>query len=100
MSKFRKKPVVIEAELISQLINAADHDWDALPDWVIENYENGKIIFFENSFSKSPMSDHISILTDEGTMRGDFNDYLIQGVNGEIYPCKPDVFEKTYEKVE
>jgi hypothetical protein len=91
MSKFRKKPVVIEAELISQLINAADHDWDALPDWVIENYEKGKIIF---------ISTHVEIITDEGIMRGERDDYLIRGVNGEIYPCKPDVFNKTYEKVE
>jgi len=91
MSKFRKKPVIIEAELISQLINAADHDWDALPDWAIENYEKGKIIF---------ISTHVEIITDEGVMRGERDDYLIRGVNGEIYPCKPDVFEKTYEKVE
>jgi hypothetical protein len=90
MTKFRKKPVVIEAELISDLISYATNNLDKLPNWVKENYEKGKIIF---------LNDHISILTDEGTMSGDFNDYLIQGVNGEIYPCKPDIFEKTYEKV-
>jgi hypothetical protein len=33
----------------------------------------------------------------EGVHRCDFGDWIIQGVNGEIYPCKPDIFEKTYE---
>lgn len=33
-------------------------------------------------------------------MRAGFGDLIIQGVNGELYPCKPDIFEKTYEKVE
>lgn len=36
----------------------------------------------------------------EGTMRGNPGDYLIQGVKGEYYPCKPDIFEETYEKTE
>ncbi len=40
------------------------------------------------------------IQTLEGTMRGEIGDYLITGVNGEMYPCKPDIFEKTYEPVE
>jgi hypothetical protein len=42
----------------------------------------------------------VDIHTLEGTMRGDIGDWIITGVNGEQYPCKPDVFEKTYEKVE
>lgn len=43
--------------------------------------------------------EYLSIETLEGTMRADINDYIIKGVNGEFYPCKPDIFEKTYEKV-
>lgn len=39
------------------------------------------------------------IPTLEGNMRADVGDYIIKGVNGEFYPCKPDVFEKTYEEV-
>lgn len=86
--KFRKKPVVIEAELIAHLLKAADHEWDALPDWVIENINNGKLLF---------VVDHVEVTTDEGVMRGEKDDYLIKGIKGEIYPCKPDVFEKTYD---
>lgn len=39
------------------------------------------------------------IKTLEGTMHADNGDYIIKGVKGEIYPCKPDIFEATYEKV-
>ena len=40
------------------------------------------------------------VQTLEGTMKGNPNDYLIRGVKGELYPCKPDVFSETYEEVE
>ena len=40
------------------------------------------------------------VLTLEGTMLASTGDYIIKGVNGEFYPCKPDVFAKTYEAVE
>lgn len=43
--------------------------------------------------------DHLDIKTLEGTMRASIWDFIIQGVNGEFYPCKPDIFEKTYEEV-
>lgn len=42
---------------------------------------------------------YVPIETLEGTMRASVGDYIIKGVNGEFYPCKPDIFEKTYEKV-
>jgi hypothetical protein len=45
-------------------------------------------------------SDGVLIKTLEGTMKGNLDDMLILGVNGEVYACKPDIFEKTYEKVE
>ncbi|WP_407690379.1 hypothetical protein [Salimicrobium halophilum] len=47
-----------------------------------------------------PDSPYLRIETLEGTMRADVGDYVIKGVNGEFYPCKPDIFEKTYEAVE
>jgi hypothetical protein len=43
---------------------------------------------------------HIRIQTLEGDMKASFGDYIIKGVNGEFYPCKPDIFEKTYESIE
>lgn len=42
----------------------------------------------------------LEIETLEGTMRADIGDYIIRGVKGEFYPCKPDVFEKTYEPIQ
>ncbi|HLE04564.1 MAG TPA: hypothetical protein VI729_08150 [Anaerolineales bacterium] len=42
----------------------------------------------------------VDIPTLEGTMRCDPGDWIIRGVKGEVYPCKPDIFEATYEEVE
>ena len=39
------------------------------------------------------------IETLEGTMKANIGDWIIEGINGELYPCKPDIFEKTYEKI-
>jgi hypothetical protein len=80
--KFRKKPVVIEAFC---------YYVDNQPDWFCDKVTTKDIITFE---------DHCDIHTLEGVMRGEVGDFIIQGVNGEIYPCKPDIFWKTYEKVE
>jgi hypothetical protein len=78
---FRKKPVVIEA-----------FQWtiDVVPEWWL----NLKGV----TIDVASMSAFIPTL--EGVMEARAGDYIIQGVNGEIYPCKPDIFEKTYEKVE
>jgi hypothetical protein len=46
------------------------------------------------------MRHKFAVETLEGTMRGEPGDYLIKGVKGELYPCKPDIFEATYEPVE
>lgn len=51
----------------------------------VEAYQTDKVIFID---------------TLEGTMRAEKGDWIITGVKGEKYPCKPDIFEKTYEKVE
>ncbi len=52
---------------------------------IVEAYQTDKEIYID---------------TLEGTMKADIGDYIITGVNGEQYPCKPDIFEKTYESVE
>lgn len=74
--KFRKKPVVIEATQFKD--GALDHELAVKG--VLLN-EDGTL----------------SIPTLEGTMKANSGDWIITGVNGEIYPCKPDIFEKTYE---
>ncbi|MFT8351308.1 hypothetical protein [Clostridium saccharoperbutylacetonicum] len=89
--KFRKKPVVIEAfKWTGDKTQCED------PIWVIEAIDNGTI-FFTNKLTRNVK---LCINTLEGTMTADRGDYIIQGVNGELYPCKPDIFEKTYEKVD
>lgn len=79
IKKFRKKPVIIEAI-----------QWD------------GKNLLEINEFISGKVKNHESVLiipTLEGDMYASLNDYIIKGVNGEFYPCKPDIFAKTYEKV-
>ena len=84
MSKFRKKPVVIEAVRF-------DGDEEALreidPDGVIKCQTD----------SKGP---YAMIHTLEGVMVGAVGDWIIKGVKGELYPCKPDIFDATYEPVD
>lgn len=80
--KFRKKPVVIEAFRY----------WiDNRPDWFCDKVSTSEIVTYET---------HCDIHTLEGVMRGEYGDYIIQGVKGEIYPCKPDIFAATYEPAE
>lgn len=49
---------------------------------------------------ETPDAQVIKIETLEGVMDASIGDWIIKGVNGEFYPCKPDIFEKTYEAVE
>ena len=82
--KYRKKPVVIEAK---QLTTQNLHE---LEDWC-----QGDILGV-----KLPLEDQvIEIHTLEGDMRANMGDWIIKGVQGEFYPCKPDIFEQTYEAV-
>lgn len=81
--KFRKKPIIIEAE-----------QW--FPDKNVDCVKFGITI---NSLTGNYVKAHM-IETLEGTMTVSPGDWIIKGVNGEFYPCKPDIFEKTYEPVE
>ena len=83
MAKYRKKPVVIDA------IQVDDTNLDTLVEWVQQHNH-------ESNYSQGS----IYIRTLEGTMRADKDDWIIKGVKGEFYPCKPDVFAATYEPVE
>ena len=81
--KFRKKPVVIEAHRIG------DDGW---PDVIWQGVMQNKIILH---FDQQPP--YVEIYTLEGVMIGSLGDWIIQGVKGEFYSCKPDIFAKTYE---
>ncbi len=91
MSKYRKKPVVIEAVRVIDVIDAMTNDWAALPRWVAEAYEIGEI--------RAITSHGFIVGTLEGPHSALSTDMLIQGVKGELYACKPDIFEATYEFV-
>jgi hypothetical protein len=91
VSKFRKKPVVIEAMQIDgydsihriiEWVNAANHQFDQSDSqtWTIASYYG-----------------EVRIRTLEGDMTAQKGDWIIKGVKGEFYPCKPDIFEATYE---
>ena len=82
--KFRKKPVVIDAVQITEEMLNGTHPNDA--------HITGLVY--------DPKEKCVFIGTLEGRMRGDIGDWIITGVQGERYPCKPDIFEATYEPVE
>lgn len=79
--RYRKLPVEIEAVEWTG-------DLEALDVFPKEDIENVKL-----------RDGELYIQTLEGEMHASIGDYIIQGVNGEIYPCKPDIFKKTYEEV-
>ena len=90
--KFRKKPVIIDAFLASDLIQKFKHNFNELPKCVKEAYENTTITkITDNDFY---------VKTLEGGYTATKEDYLIRGVQGEFYPCKIDIFNKIYERVE
>lgn len=89
--RYRKKPVVIEAfQLNERGLNGEGWFWAAVTRDDIITHDFGKY---------HPNPAWCEIKTLEGTMVARTGDYIIKGVNGEIYPCKPDIFEKTYEQI-
>jgi hypothetical protein len=84
MHKFRKKPVVISAAQLTDAVFNAEHPSDLHIPGVVYH----------------PVGRFATITTLEGTMRADLGDWIIRGVKGELYPCKPDIFDATYEPVE
>ena len=91
IQKFRKKPVIIEA------VQWNGKNFDEVMNFMQDfhgskfNYENAEELAYKNK--------ELNIRTLEGVMTASNLDWIIKGVNGEFYPCKPDIFEKTYEKV-
>ncbi len=85
MPKFRKKPVVIEAFDTSKASDA--------PDWLLAALNNGTVWY-------DSVDGRMRIRTLEGVHEAGPGDWIIQGVKGELYPCKPDIFAATYEAAE
>lgn len=99
MARFRKKPVVIEAFQMTRERRINNSEW---PEWLHQAWNKGRGKVGALYPTEEGTEDGtLSIGTLEGADQlVSWNDFIIQGVNGEIYPCKPDIFEKTYEKVE
>lgn len=84
MPRYRKKPITIEAMQLSRYNTLEIMNWIGEPALgLTQTFEDG-----------------INISTPEGTHHARYGDYIIQGVHGEFYPCKPEIFEQTYERVE
>lgn len=97
MPKFRKKPIVIEAFQMTRERRITNAEW---PDWMNEAWNKER--YTQGALYPTTLGFDIGTLscgTLEGIYEVSWNDWIIQGVNGEIYPCKPDIFEKTYEAV-
>ena len=90
MAQYRKKPVVIEA---------FKYGIDPRPDWFSDKVTSNEIITNVGTDIRDLSEYYCEIKTLEGIMIGGFGDYIIQGVQGEIYPCNADIFELTYEIV-
>ncbi len=87
--KYRKKPVVVEAVRFQP----NEHmPFSEIPRWLEEAFALGNVMW--------ETKDSLIISTFEGDELVSTGDYIIRGIKGELYPCKPDIFEKTYEKVE
>ena len=98
MLKFRKKSVVIEAFQMTQERRKSNVDW---PNWLHEAWEKERNVpgaLFPNVPGTG--DGKLCIYTLEGVHFVEWGDWIIQGVKGELYPCKPDIFEATYEAVE
>lgn len=93
MAKFRKKPVVIEA------VQFDGREFGEYANFMPKEayFFMPKEAYFFMSGNGKTNAAHINIHTLEGTMRADIGDWIIKGVKGEFYPCKPDIFEATYE---
>ncbi len=95
MPKFRKKPVIIEAFQMTEERRWDNSEW---PEWLHEAWqkEPGE----ENSLWRKTNPERLHVTTLEGDHKVSWGDYIIQGIAGELYPCKPDIFKATYDPVE
>lgn len=96
IKKYRKKPVVIRAlqwtgDNYTEILNFCDE-----AEFQHQVRKHKHVFTGESEILEGI---ELTIETLEGTHEASIGDYIIEGVNGEFYPCKPDIFEKTYEEV-
>jgi len=95
--RFRKKPVVIEAVRWDGSLDSIR----AICDWANgDRSDEPSVDYLTNEDEGFTSPFNVLVHTLEGAMRVTPGDWIIKGVKGEFYPCKPDIFEETYEEVE
>lgn len=87
---YRKKPVVVEAVRFVG-VSDSNNNFSERPDWLIKAIYKDEIVQFFGDSNK------LTIQTLEGPIHASVGDYIIKGIQGEIYPCKPVIFHETYE---
>lgn len=99
MTKYRKKSVVIEAFQMTPERRMSNSDW---PEWLHAAWNEGRneVGSLQRVDMGAEWPDILEIVTLEGNHRVSWGDWIIRGVKGELYPCKPEIFEMTYERVE
>ena len=96
--RYIKKPVEVDAELLEPTQKSIRKVLLFMGESVSTNFDKAVEAF--ESYCEHRIDDgFLNINTLEGTMKASFGDYIIKGVHGEFYPCKPDIFHKTYDKV-
>lgn len=90
--KYRKRPIVVEAYQMT-VENGSLESEKKWPEWLASAHESCVLGF-------DCATGLFRIKTLEGHLTVSWNDFIIQGIKGELYPCRPDVFEATYEAVE
>lgn len=100
MNIFRKLPVEIEAFQMTEERRYSNSDW---PEWLHEAWQKPRGVagsLHPTSHLHKHPDGTLSIMTLEGEHRVTPGDWIIRGVAGELYPCKPDIFAATYEAVD
>lgn len=98
---YRKKPVVISAFQMTRNRRLDNSEW---PEWLHAAWqksvsEEGACFSSADGCLEGDKCTPLFIQTLEGTLKVGWDDWIIRGVNGELYPCKPDIFEATYERL-
>uniref|UniRef100_A0A6H2A4Y6 Uncharacterized protein n=1 Tax=viral metagenome TaxID=1070528 RepID=A0A6H2A4Y6_9ZZZZ len=105
MPKYRKKPVVIEAFQMTRERRASNEEW---PEWLhkawnmepsleLSHYSEGAV--WCNDYPNSDGTDKLCVGSKQGVNIVEWNDWIIKNGEADLYACKPDIFEMTYEPV-
>lgn len=97
MAKYIKKAVEIEAFQYDGDLKGSDGNY-YVPDWAVKVFEDGTMYY--DNLVPGDVPCELFINTLEDIHHVSVGDYVIKGIKGELYPCKPDIFEETYELVE